>query len=185
MEIELPYDLSTWDQARFQSLYDDYYSIMVAFAMRMLNVQDDAEDVVQDVFTQLWVKAERFASKAMLVRFLYVSVHNRCLDVLKHAKVEQKYSVEYLATNSERDDLEGEIFASEIYSRLYKKIDELPERQKATILLAMKGKSNAEIAEEMHVAVDTVKNQKMKAYKTLRKSFTETALISLLPCLFV
>ena len=174
MEIELPYDLKTWDKERFQSLYDDYYSIMVAYAMRFVKLQDEAEDIVQDVFAQLWVKAERFASKAMLIRFLYVSVRNKCMDVLKHAAVEKAYTADYLATNSEEEELEVDMFATEVYKRLFTMIDELPERQKITLMLAMQGKSNAEIADEMNVALDTVKNQKMKAYKSLRKSFTET-----------
>lgn len=173
------------NKSRFQSLYDDYYGIMVAFAMRFVKAQDEAEDVVQDVFAQLWVKADGFVNKAMLVRFLYVSVRNRCLDILKHAEVERAYTAEFLFTNSETDDLDSDIFAAEVYKRVFKKIDELPERQRLTIQLAMQGKSNAEIAEEMSVAIDTVKNQKMKAYKTLRSGFSDKVLMVMLPCLFV
>ena len=170
--------MKLWNEEKFQRLYDDYHAVMVAYAVRIIKVQEEAEDVVQEVFAHLWSKRESFACRKTLIRYLYVSVRNRCLDVLKHDAVHRTYANEVLATASEIDDVDVEVMKGEVYRRVFKMIDELPDRQRDTLLLAMAGKSNAEIAEEMGVALDTVKNQKMKAYKTLRQRYTGTALIA-------
>ena len=135
----------------FQNFYTRYYRMLVGYAMSFVKSEGDAEDIVQDVF----------------MRLLYVSTHNKCLDFLKHSTVERIYASNASAQMTEYE-MESEIFAAEMYSRIFTYIDALPDRQRKTLLLAMEGKTNAEIAEEMQVKIETVKTQKYKAISTLR-----------------
>ena len=149
--------------------------------MKYVKIQEEAEDAVQDSFASIWMKKGIYSGRSALIRYLYICVHNKCLDILRHKSVECITDTEINSIDIPDEDLDAEIFAGEIYSRVFQKIDELPERQRTTIKLAMEGKTNAEIAEEMHVALDTVKNQKFKAYATLRKHFAQHILLMLIP----
>ena len=71
------------------------------------------------------------------------------------------------------DNIESEIFAAEIYSRLFHYIDNLPPRQRVLIQLAIDGKRNYEIAKEMQISIETVKRQKRNAIDKLRALFKQ------------
>ena len=163
----------------FQDFYTRYYRMLVGYAMTFVKSEGDAEDIVQDdhrrrwqrvqdVFITLWGKREELLKdNNRMLRLLYVSIHNKCLDFLKHGVVERNYASNVSAQLTEYE-MESEIFATEMYSRIFTYIDALPERQRTTLMLAMEGKSNAEIAEMMQVKIETVKTQKYKAITTLR-----------------
>lgn len=158
-----------------------YYRVMVNYAMKFLAIQEDAEDVVQETFVRLWQRKDTMYGDDGFLRMLHTSVRNRCLDRLKHKAVERAYSsYAYLETE---ESLEESIFAAEIYSRLFREIDKLPERQRETMRLVCEGKSNAEIAEAMSVGIETVKNQKYKAIAKLKKTLGENAVMMLFPLL--
>lgn len=169
----------SWDAQRFRDTYDMYYRVMVNYAQKFLDRQEDAEDVVQETFVRLWQRKDTTYGEDGYLRMLHTSVRNRCLDRLKHQAVERAYSSR--VTLETEESLEEAIFAAEIYSRLFKEIERLPERQRETMRLVCEGKSNAEIAEAMSVGIETVKNQKYKAIATLRKTVGESAVMMLLP----
>lgn len=154
---------------------------MVNYAITFLSSQEDAEDVVQETFVRLWQRQDTTYGEDGFLRMLHTSVRNRCLDRLKHKAVERAYS-SYASLETE-EDFEEAIFAAEIYSRLLREIDRLPERQRQTMRLVCEGKSNAEIAEAMSVGIETVKNQKYKAMATLKKTLGRSALLYLIPLL--
>ena len=152
----------------FQNFYTRYYRMLVGYAMSFVKSEGDAEDIVQDVFITIWTKRDDLKKDhTRMMRLLYVSIHNKCLDFLKHSTVERIYASNASVQMTEYE-MESEIFAAEMYSRIFTYIDALPDRQRKTLLLAMEGKTNAEIAEEMQVKIETVKTQKYKAISTLR-----------------
>lgn len=162
--------MKEWSLDMYRLLYDRYFSVLVGYAVRFVKSNVEAEDIVQEVFTMLWTRPEAFTDHHTLMNLLYTSVRNRCIDHLRHLSIEQAYVSD--AVVETKEDIEAEIFAGEIYSRLFAYIDELPLRQRTTIQLVMSGKKNAEIAEEMSISIETVKKQKQKAIRTLRSLFT-------------
>lgn len=171
----------TWNEDVFQEMYDTYYRVMVCHAMKYVTVQEQAEDIVQETFLKLWTSKAAINDQNSFLRMLHVSVRNRCLDYLKHQAVERSFSAN--ATPESESSVEESIFAAEIYGRLMREIDSLPSRQRDTMLLVCEGKTNAEIAEAMSVGMETVKNQKYKAMQALKKKFSETTLMLLMPAL--
>lgn len=161
--------MKEWSLDMYRLLYDRYFSVLVGYAVRFVKSNVEAEDIVQEVFTMLWTRPETFTDHHTLMNLLYTSVRNRCIDHLRHLSIEQAYAAD--AVVETKEDIEAEIFAGEIYSRLFAYIDELPLRQRTTIQLVMSGKKNAEIAEEMSISIETVKKQKQKAIRTLRSLF--------------
>ena len=158
-----------WNRETFQSFYDRYFRVLVGYAVRFVKSDVEAEDIVQEVFASLWSRRETLDDHQAVMNLLYTSVRNRCIDHLRHLSIEQAYTAS--APMETEDSIEAEIFAGEIYSRLFAYIDELPLRQRTTIQLVIAGKKNAEIAEEMCISIETVKKQKQRAISTLRSLF--------------
>ena len=107
----------------FQNFYTRYYRMLVGYAMSFVKSEGDAEDIVQDVFITIWTKRDDLKKDhTRMMRLLYVSIHNKCLDFLKHSTVERIYASNASAQMTEYE-MESEIFAAEMYSRVVTYID--------------------------------------------------------------
>ncbi|HBF06268.1 MAG TPA: RNA polymerase sigma-70 factor [Prevotella sp.] len=171
---------------QFQQLYGRYYKVMMLYALKMTDDQDAAEDLVQNVFLTLWENRETFHEEASVRSYLYLTIRRRVIDQARHAKVEGKYKSYVLKgagdmLMAEEDD---EIFTNEVYHRLFDAINELPPRQRELFLLYMQGKKNAEIAQAMNITEETIRVQKKRALKTLRKKMGDRSDLLLLWLLF-
>lgn len=142
------------------------------YAHNIVDDADMAEDLVQNAFLSLWENRDDFEQETTVRSFLYLSVRRRAIDHLRHAKVEGKYR---LSVQSESKDMElaidedEDILDNEVYHRLFEAINELPDRQRELFLFYMQGKKNGEIAKAMNIAEETVRVQKKRALKSLRK----------------
>ncbi len=171
---------------QFRQLYGRYYKVMMLYALKMTDDRDAAEDLVQNVFLALWESRETFHDEASVNSFLYLTIRRRIIDQVRHAKVEGKYK-NYLLKGAgdmltaEEDE---EVFTNEVYRRLFEAINELPPRQRELFLLYMQGKKNAEIAQVMNITEETIRVQKKRALKTLRKKMDDTGDLFLLLLLF-
>ncbi|WP_302544144.1 RNA polymerase sigma-70 factor [Butyricimonas faecihominis] len=153
----------------FKILFDRFYRYLVLYAMKWVERQEIAEDVVQDLFVQVWERDTIYSSYYGFKNFLYNSVKNASLDYLKHKEVEGKY-VRYTLRTSETGEMpELEVMKDEVYRRLYQVLDELPKRCQEVFKHYLEGKKNSEIAEILQISELTVKTQKRNAIVYLRK----------------
>lgn len=153
----------------FRELFDRFYRYLVLYAMKWVERQEIAEDIVQDLFVQVWERDTRYGSYYGFKNFLYNSVKNASLDYLKHKDVEGKY-VRYVLRHVEPgEEPELEIMEGEIYRRLYQVLDELPKRCKEVFKYYLEGKKNKEIAELLRISELTVKTQKRNAINYIRE----------------
>lgn len=157
------------ERKAFYTLYQRYYAALVVYAIKYLKDKESAEDVVQDVLILLWERGGEFDSSDKLIHFLYLSVHNKCINILKHRSIQNKYDQYCQTVTNEEKNVEEEIIQQEIWRVLWQLIDELPPRCQEVFLLHMDGRKNEEIAIALNIAIDTVKNQKKKAIEILRK----------------
>jgi RNA polymerase sigma-70 factor (family 1) len=155
------------DKKAYRTLFIELYPVMCLFSKKIIHSYDDAEDIVQEVFIQLWNQRQRFESVEQIKAFLYISVKNRCLNFLKHLRVEKKYFVTTMADNEQF--FEEHILGAEVVQNINNAINDLPEQRKRIIILSMEGLKNNEIAKNMQVSVNTVKLQKKIAYRQLRE----------------
>lgn len=169
IERELIQGIQQKDRKIFYILYQQYYAALVVFAMKYLKDRESAEDTVQEIFILLWERGGEFNSLEKLIHFLYLSVRNRCINVLKHRSIQQKYDQYCQTISQEEKNIEEEIIQQEILRILWQLIEELPPRCQEVFLLHMDGRKNEEIASALEIAIDTVKNQKKKAIEILRK----------------
>lgn len=155
------------DQRIFRVYYERYYHALCMLTEHILKENSAMHDIVQDVFVILWKRRAFIESELHLEMFLYQAVRNRCLNYLKNRKVKLAYAVEY-AMLAQEEEFNNKVIEEEVYRLITEEIEHLPPEQKRTVLLHLKGKSNAEIAEIMKVSVNTVKTHKARARKTLK-----------------
>ena len=90
-EREFIEGLNQKSRKAYHLLYRQYYAMLVVYALRFLQSKEEAEDAVQDVFLALWEDDRKFENTDDLLAFLYTSLKNRCLNVVRERTNEKKY----------------------------------------------------------------------------------------------
>lgn len=165
--------LSLGDSMTFDEIYRVYFAVLCYFAGKFVE-KETAEDVVNTLFLKLWDCRKEFESVQHLQSFLYLSIKNACLDHLKmttRAKDrEGKHclSIEYIEENYEQ-----EMIRAEYWGEIYRAIQKLPSQCSKVIHLSfVEGFTNEEISKQLKLSPQTVRNQKSKGIKALRKSLS-------------
>lgn len=132
------------------------------YALRIVDVVDDAEDVVQEAFTKAWRKIEAGVDVGNFKSYMYMAVRNEAISLLRSRR--EQVSVDAVP------EPEAEIIdTSERDAALWRAIDALPERCREVFLMSKRdGLKNVEIADELGISEKTVRNQLTKAFERLR-----------------
>ena len=154
----------------FDKIYVLYYSRMFRFAKEYVLFDEDAENIVQDVFFFFWEKREVLDIQISLVSFLFALVKNKSLDYLRHKVIADEYKQELSAKLTALELLNYSFTSDEeIEQILMTAINKLPERCRQVFLKSrIEGKKNREIANELNLTVSTVENQMTIALRKLR-----------------
>ncbi len=153
--------------ATIEDLFRLNYRPLCMFALHYLQDADLVEDVVQECFTVLWEKLEQGADVANRRAYLYMSVRNRCLDHLRRKGLPTE-SLKPYDTYGIIDDDDAEE-RSVMEAKLWTAIDSLPEKCRQVFLMSKRhGLKYEEIAEELGLSVNTVRNQISKALNVLK-----------------
>lgn len=152
----------------FESLFNYNYRPLCIYALHYLSDVDAAEDVVQECFARLWEKLQHGAEIANRRSYLYTTVRNRCLDQLRRKGVHTESLNPYDTYGIIDDDDAQERSLQE--ARMWTAIDSLPEKCREVFILSKRdGLKYEEIAEELGLSVNTVRNQISKAFNLLKE----------------
>lgn len=155
------------EEAAFDCLFREYFTALTYFASRYVDDPQAAEDIVQECFVILWQRRDRLQHVSFIKSYLYTTVRNQCLKQLEKNQ-RQQLNVNF---PTEEQSFEETLIASETANQLYRLINTLsPALQKIIRLYYLEGKSNHEIAKELHIEPDTVIRQRLRAILSLRKS---------------
>ncbi|WP_366417753.1 RNA polymerase sigma factor [Parvibaculum sp.] len=177
MRLEQPSDddlvaaVATGDEAACRALMDRHLTRMLALARRMLGNQADAEEVAQEVFIRVWTHADRWEpGKAQFGTWLYRVATNLCLDRLRKKRpTDDIDDMPNLASGDPGPDRQFE--QRELAARVDAALQELPERQRAAIVLShYQGLGNIEAADILGVTVEAVESLLSRARRQLRVS---------------
>ncbi len=148
------------------------------FANKYVEDLEHSKDVVQDVFVKVWKQEVEFENRLAVKTYLYTSVRNKCLDLLKSKAYKNKalLSEHELTLLTSENYFEKEVMIEEVNRVLYKAVNTLPERCKQIMKLSLSGLENAQISEELSLSINTVKAQKRIAYQKLRPILKESIL---------
>lgn len=160
--------MSAFTSEEFEYHFKSLYKPLCLFALRYTGQVDDAEDIVQQAFVDVWDKSRAGNAIDNLKAYLYQAVRNRSLSfTTQPIYVQDTESLPELEDTSE----EEQIICSERDARLWDAIDRLPpERKKIFLLSKRDGLKYQEIAEELNLSIKTVENQISKALKALRET---------------
>jgi RNA polymerase sigma-70 factor (ECF subfamily) len=170
-ELEIISKLRRGDEEAFSLLFRRHYEPLCFFAGRFTKDLNTAESLVQEAFVKLWESREALQIRASLKSYLYTSVKNACLNLIKHESF--SYPLESVERKSDdpitRPDVQLE--SDEMTEAVERAINELPPKQREILCLAKYDElSYQEIAEIQHVRINTVKTQLKRALKSLSKS---------------
>lgn len=164
--------------AAYKALFRKYYSGLLFYATRLVNDEEEAEDIVQDVFVDLWKRKETVEMGEQIQSFLYRAVYTHALNVLKHRKVEENYCAAMEAIDQRRaafyqpdhNDVIAHIENKELRNEIRQAIGQLPDKCREVFKLSyLHDMKNQEIADVLGLSVRTVEAHLYKALKFLRK----------------
>lgn len=169
------------DHAAFTTIFDRYNALLYSHAYNKLRNSQEAEDIVQDVFSKLWIKRKEIDLNAQFPGFLFVFVRHQVIDVIRHRQVVLSADTNQISllTNQPKpsDFLLREKHFNEMIER---EIALLPPRMRKVFELRRNNSlSNREIALEMGITESTVSDQMKKALKILRLRLKWTSLFIL------
>jgi RNA polymerase sigma-70 factor (ECF subfamily) len=175
-------EIRNGSEAAFNKAFDLHYSRLCFFADKILRDFDLSRSVSQQVFVDLWVKRDKLQVSS-LQSYLYQSVRNSALDVLKHRKVESRYLISL--DRSEPEELTDLIEEAELSDRINRAIQHLPEKcREIFVLCRFEELKYLEIAARLNISVKTVEMQMGIALKKLRKELSDYQMIQLLTIIF-
>ncbi len=158
----------------FASVFDKSYSGLVYFSFKLIDNKQEAEDIVQNAFVSYWNVKEDIGKEPNVVKsFLYTTVRNSCMDLLRHRLVIRKFRGQLEEDPIEENIIDNEIIRAEVLSQIFNAVELLPNGCKQVLKMSyFEGKRNQEIAEELGVSINTVKTQKQRALQLLRLKLT-------------
>ena len=160
----------------YKALFRRYYPSLIFYATRLVG-EEEAEDVVQDVFVELWKRKDSIEIGEQIQAFLYRAVYTRALNVLKHRNVEDGYCAAMEEINRRRaefyqpdnNEVIRKIEDRELRKEIHDAINELPDKCKEAFKLSyLHDMKNKEIADVLGVSLRTVEAHMYKALKFLR-----------------
>jgi RNA polymerase sigma-70 factor, ECF subfamily len=159
------------DEYAMASLFDRYSKIVYSVALRVLRDPAVAEDVLQEVFMQIWRSPDGFvATRGSLGGWLAVVSRNRSIDTLRRKRPTESVEEMALASNY---NLADEAERNMMIEKARGVIHQLPVEQRKTLEMAFfDGLTHSEIAEMTGDPLGTVKTRIRSALSTLRKAFT-------------
>ncbi|QSB28949.1 RNA polymerase sigma-70 factor [Flavobacterium sp. CLA17] len=169
------------DQIAFTYFYDKYFKRIQSFSVQFIYDPDEAENLAQEAFLHLWQNRESVDSINGIQSFLYTYSKSKCLNLIRHNKVKDKFKNDLL--NQKEKELNIEVLNSiefdtlqltELERIINESINDLPPKTREVFIKKrFENKKNAEIAEEMQVTLKAVEAHMTKALKILKTKLSD------------
>lgn len=160
------------DELAFELLFRKYYGRLCGFANKFIGSSTESEEIVQEVFLNIWNRKEKLKLNEEIRSYLFKSVQNLCFNYIQHQKIVDKYySAIEIAYKNQTDDFNT--YESVLYNELQTKVDEaistLPKACRRIFKMSrVEGLKYAEIAQKLNISVKTVETQMGRALVKLR-----------------
>jgi RNA polymerase sigma-70 factor (ECF subfamily) len=169
-EMRLVARIRAGDQQAMSELYDRYSKVVYAVSLRVLQDTGAAEDVLQDVFLQLWRNPDAFdASRGNLAAWLAVIARHRAIDRLRQRRPETDIDECVIASGPDlRDETERTLIVEKVRGALQ---EMNPQQRQAMEMAFFQGLTHTEIAEKTGEPLGTIKTRIRSGLQQLRSKF--------------
>ncbi|TCD04235.1 sigma-70 family RNA polymerase sigma factor [Pedobacter frigidisoli] len=154
----------------FQLVFDAYWETLYKQALKKIHSNDLAQDLVQEVFICLWDKIDLLDAEKSVLAYLYAILRNKVLKVYEKDEVSLRYAINVTAKESTAHIHSQNILLEKELKRIIDlEIERIPPRMKEIYILKKEDDlSIKEIADNLSLSEQTIKNQLQSAYTRLR-----------------
>jgi RNA polymerase sigma-70 factor (ECF subfamily) len=175
-DAELLHAVARGDESALAALYDRYNSILLGLLLRILHSRSEAEDVLQEVFLQIWQRAANFdEARGRGFTWMVTLARSRAIDRLRSLQSRQRADDTALRDAPEAvGDASQDAYHSEQREIVRAALAEIPEEQRRALLLAyFEGLTQSEIAARLGQPLGTVKTRMRSGMSKLRELLGE------------
>lgn len=160
-EQDLLFRISRGEEDMFLKLYDIYWEHLFFYVSGILKNKDDAEDIVQEVFVNVWEMRKKLSEVREMKSYLLTIARNMSLKKILSDKKKHDHIDSFIAFAIDTElSPEEEYSIKELSQYIDQEIDTLPSKMKEVFVLSReKNFSNKEIAEQLNISEHTVKKQ--------------------------
>ncbi|QSW89389.1 MULTISPECIES: RNA polymerase sigma-70 factor [Flavobacterium] len=180
-ELNLFHSFKGGDETAYAFFYDKYFRRIQSFSFQFIYDQDEAENLAQEALLHLWQNRENIESINGIQAFLFTYAKSKCLNLIRHKKVKDKFKNDLL--NHKERELDIEILNSiqfdtleltELERIIQQSISDLPPKTREIFIKKrFENKKNAEIAEELGISLKAVEAHMTKALKILKSKLSD------------
>jgi RNA polymerase sigma-70 factor (ECF subfamily) len=181
--------LAQKDEIAFEQVFKTHFKRLHAYAFTILRDEEEAEEMVQQVFFKLWERnvqkdsfGENLSLSGNVSAYLYRAVHNESLNYIKHQKVRSNHQLHVAySMKNEVEHPAKKVIAGELEKKIHTALNELPEQCRTIFQMSRFDELKyREIADKLGISVKTVENQMGKALKLLRQKLVDFLIFILL-----
>ncbi|RYF97595.1 MAG: RNA polymerase sigma-70 factor [Chitinophagaceae bacterium] len=156
----------------FNEIYNRYWDRMYGAAFKRLKLPEIAEEMVQDLFTDIWLRRRSLHITTALPIYLFSAIRYRVINYIHKEILKNNYAQNVLAVNADFDNsTEDILLVSDLNNCLREQVNLLPEKCREVFELSRNEfKSNKEIAQSLGISEKTVENHMTRALRRLRTS---------------
>ncbi len=155
----------------FEDIFREYYPRLCDYAISFLRNDEMAQDVVQDAFVVYLDQRKKISDHPLAIKsFLYQTVRFSCLNKFRRDGVNSRFLQKFRPDDVESETAMDSMIHAEVIGHLHAALQALPEGCALVLKLGfIEGLTNGQIAEELNISIHTVKSQKQRAIKLLKK----------------
>lgn len=165
----------------FEEVFNRYWSKLYSTAYKRIRNKEASEEIVQDLFTALWLKRSTLEIKGSLAAYLFTAIRHRVINHIQKELVRNTHKETIsIVSHNYNTSTEDTILLNDLNRSLEKKINHLPEKCRSVFELSRKEhKSNREIADFLGISEKTVENHLTKAIRRLRVGLSEISRLAI------
>jgi RNA polymerase sigma-70 factor, ECF subfamily len=174
-EQQFVFALREGNEMVFESVFKDYYNRLCNYAFGFVDDSDEAEEMVQNTFLNIWESREKIEIHTSIKSYLYRSVQNNCLNRIKHEKVRQTYgNYQQHHAESFAESASQLVISHELQNQISEAFKSMPPQCRTVFELSRyENLTYAEIAEQLGISIKTVDKHMIKALKIMRDHLKE------------
>ena len=177
--------LKTGDEKAIDWLFREYYASMCQSAYRILPDEHLIEDLVQDVFYEIWKKRKTLKINTSIAAYLRQATRNKTLNYIRDQKIDFRNAPPKEELKSKNTLAVQTLMADDLQQEIDAAIDSLPERCRLVFVLSrFEEMSYQEIADQLGISIKTVEHQIGKALRSLREALGGYLSISIVLTLY-